>query len=472
MTIQIGTLIEEKYKVLEMLGSGGGGKVFRVRDVTANKEFALKVIADQVNIPPDAKRRFFQEVEFISELEHPNIVKIHDFSIYKGMPYYVMDYMPRGSLGDRLSSGDSYDYQDAARLVLQVARAVSYVHEKGVIHRDIKPDNILFDDDFKPMLSDFGVARAAGESRRITRDGSPIGTPGYQAPEQIEGGAVGVWTDMYALGLVYFQMITGRLPHLYDTTGELPVPKASQFSPGIPEHVDQFLAKALARSPKYRFQSMAEFLQALELLSVGKRVPRSLLSSGQSSLPAFFRSGCFYVLLLLVAVVFLLTQAGAIRNFAEKVDRVLVGAGLKSDQAGEGQTPTEVGPTAAEPLALATSGPQATMTPDSTPTRAPTATLPVLVIESDSNPCIDWNEVGLDDVGKTLCVQGTVIDTYSQNDVFYFIFSNDPKDFYMIQYGGISWGGVLNTCVYQTGEIKSIGQAPVMVIDRVLYRCR
>ena len=262
------------YKIAELLGEGGMASVYRAIDTHLGRNVALKIILPEIAAEAAFRKRFEREVRVLSQLSHPNIVGIIDYGEHDQTPYFVMEYLSGGSLKER--TGQPIAYQEAARLLLPIARALAHAHQQGIIHRDVKPSNILFSDGGAPMLSDFGVARMAQSEAMtaLTDTGFGIGTPEYMAPEQASGGEVDQRADIYSLGIVFYELVTGRRPFEGDTPfatmlahANAPLPRTSVK--GLPKAVEQALYKALAKDPAERFASMGEFVEVLDKLSHG-----------------------------------------------------------------------------------------------------------------------------------------------------------------------------------------------------------
>jgi serine/threonine protein kinase len=268
-----------RYHVIERLGQGGMAEVYKAYDTRLEREVALKVIRKDVigSAFHDAMmKRFEREAKALARLSHPNIVQVHDFGSYKGAPYLVMEYLSGGVLN--LKVHGILAYAEAARLLAPVARALECAHEEGILHRDVKPANILMTRQGQPKLSDFGIAKLLDMegSTQLTGTNMGIGTPEYMAPEQWMGKPV-AQTDIYALGVVLYELVTGRKPYTADTPLAVmhkqmtdPLPRPRQFNPDLPEMVEQVLFKALAKNLQDRYTSMAEFAAVLERLAMGQ----------------------------------------------------------------------------------------------------------------------------------------------------------------------------------------------------------
>jgi serine/threonine protein kinase len=247
--------------------------VYRALDTKLQREVALKILRIEELAPGRLERikeRFRQEAEKTAALTHPNIVTVLDYGEYDDAPYLVMQYVPGGTLKQKLESiGRPMAYPEAARLLASIARALDAAHRMKLVHRDVKPANILITPEGEPMLSDFGVARVLESEKRITLDGFAIGTPEYMAPEQWESIELDGRVDEYALGVVFYEMITGKLPFTADTVPAIMM-KAMKGEPAIPDSLSEeaksVLRKSMGKKPEDRYSSLQEFAGELEHL--------------------------------------------------------------------------------------------------------------------------------------------------------------------------------------------------------------
>jgi eukaryotic-like serine/threonine-protein kinase len=271
-----------RYHILEQIGEGGMAIVYKAFDTRLESEVAIKVIrTDQLApaILERALKRFEREAKALARLTHANIVNVTDYGEEEGLPFLAMPYLPGGTLKEKLRNEGKANWQDAARLLLPVAKALAYAHEEEMIHRDVKPANILITRSGDPMLTDFGIAKIIGEEATMDLTGTraTVGTPEYMAPEQVTAKTVDHRADIYALGVVLYEMVTGRKPFQADTPMAVlvklssePLPRPTEFTPKLPQAVEQVLLKALAKDPNNRYQNMREFVVALEKLLQGK----------------------------------------------------------------------------------------------------------------------------------------------------------------------------------------------------------
>lgn len=262
-----------RYKILEKLGSGGMAIVYKALDSRLDRLVAVKIILPGKEQSDVSLKRFEREAKALGQLSHPNIVGVIDYGHHMGSPYLVMEYIPQGTLRNVLVEG-TMNWRDAVRLLLPVAKALAYAHEKKIIHRDVKPSNILMTQSGEPMLSDFGIAKLleTEETTELTGTGVGIGTPEYMAPEQGLGHADNR-SDIYAMGVILYEMITGHRPYEGETPMAVmlkknvdPLPHPKKYIPNIPVTVEQVLIRSIARDPANRYQSMEEFSRVLQLL--------------------------------------------------------------------------------------------------------------------------------------------------------------------------------------------------------------
>ncbi len=288
-----------RYHIHEMLGEGGMANVYKAYDSLLDRNVAVKVIrvdAFQSTALERVMKRFEREAKSQARLAHPNIVKVYDFGTFGGSPYLVMEYISGGTLRERI--GQPLEWQKSIKLIIPIALALGYAHQLGILHRDVKPANILMTDDGQPMLSDFGIAKLLDDQggHTLTGVGMGVGTPEYMAPEQGLGKEVDGRADIYSLGVVLYELITGRTPFQADTPLAVllkkvndPLPRPMQYVRGLPDVVEKVLLKALAKKPKDRFVDMRSFANALERLAEEKAAPelvKPLKSEVMSVIPS------------------------------------------------------------------------------------------------------------------------------------------------------------------------------------------
>ena len=261
-----------RYQIIETIGRGGMATVFEAHDPDLDRTVAIKVLPSFHTEDPAFVERFRREAQAVARLNHPNIIRVHDFGEDKGFSYIVMEHVTGGTLLDRLKG--PLPFPEALDLVAPLAGALESAHRQGVVHRDIKPANVLMDEEGAPILSDFGLARMLEGSAGLTKADSLLGTPEYMAPEQALGRPADQRSDLYALGVVIYQMLLGRTPFRGETPTETlmahihqPVPNPREVDPNIAPRLELVLLRALAKSPDDRYQSPKQLLEALRLAS-------------------------------------------------------------------------------------------------------------------------------------------------------------------------------------------------------------
>jgi len=281
--LKTGDNFARKYVIKSLLGEGGMGVVYRAVDTILDEPVALKVISERLVGGQDSVERMKREVVLARRVSHPNVCRIYDIGESEaGVPYVSMEYIDGRPLGDLIAESGALSLREGVPLARQVLDALSAAHKVNVIHRDLKPDNIMVTKDGRAVIMDFGLSLSE-DSRRVTQAGSVIGTPHYMAPEQVRGQNVDPRADLYAIGVILFRMFTGRLPfsggiieilrgHL-----ETPPPRPSEFNPGVPRELEAIILTALEKDPARRFASAEEFLLALDPIE-----PATVRSSTES----------------------------------------------------------------------------------------------------------------------------------------------------------------------------------------------
>jgi serine/threonine-protein kinase len=262
--------IEGKYRMDRLLGKGGMGAVFLAHDLALDREVAIKVLPPDVAQDEQVVRRFQQEAKTAAKLDHPNIIPIYRVESEGGLHYFVMKYIVGTSLEDLLEKRQPLPVPEIQRILWEAACALGHAHQRGVVHRDVKPANIMFDHDGRVMLTDFGISKALQAATGFTATGMIIGTPHYMAPEQGKGAPVDGRADQYSLGVVGYRMITAELPFsgdsvhtiIYKHIYEEP-PLASTKRPGIPGTLTGAISRALSKDPDARYATMEDFATAV-----------------------------------------------------------------------------------------------------------------------------------------------------------------------------------------------------------------
>ena len=267
-----------QYQLVEQIGKGGMATVYKAYQPSLSRYVAIKVLPAYYAHEPGFAERFTREAKAIAQLDHPHILPVYDFGKQGDISYIVMKYVPAGTLHDKL--GVAMSPAQAADTIEQIAGALDHAHEKGILHRDIKPSNILLDERGWIYLSDFGLAKMVEGSVQLTGSGVGVGTPSYMSPEQGQGLPVDARTDVYALGVILFEMLTGHVPYEAETPMAVvikhitdPIPLPRQMNPNIPASVEQVLLKAMAKDRDHRFASAGEMAatlrQAVQTLDPG-----------------------------------------------------------------------------------------------------------------------------------------------------------------------------------------------------------
>jgi serine/threonine protein kinase len=269
MAIQTGTRIGE-YEVQECVGRGAMGIVYRAFHRGINRPVAVKML-HVVGADPAAVSSFRREALATAQMRHPNILQLYDFGEVDGTPYMIVEFVPGGSLADRLRAWDPIpDPAVSLSLLTGIASALDYAHQRGVVHRDVKPANVLMDVNGNPILADFGIAKIL-QSGSLTTLGVTKGTPSYMAPEQVAGEAIGPAADRYALAILAYRMLCGRLPFESESVLDViyaqvnqPPPPPSSFNPKLGPAVDAVLLRGLAKHPQERWRTCWEMVSALQ----------------------------------------------------------------------------------------------------------------------------------------------------------------------------------------------------------------
>lgn len=269
------------YRLLRALNHGGMSTVFLAEQLAPSREVAIKVVASHALSDEVSRRRFENEVRTIARLEHPHVVRINELGrTSDGLPYYTMPYLSRGHLGQRnfrLPDG-SADEARIFEVLRDLLKALRYAHSRGVVHRDVKAENVLFDDAERPLLADFGVALRRGYGPRVTAAGLAVGSTAYMAPEQARGEEVDGRADLYSLGVLAWEMLTGELPYLAADALSMAVMHAQDPIPRLPpelRHWQRFMNCALAKVPVDRFEDAAEMEAKLDRIERRGRLQRA-----------------------------------------------------------------------------------------------------------------------------------------------------------------------------------------------------
>jgi serine/threonine protein kinase/formylglycine-generating enzyme required for sulfatase activity len=264
-----------KYKILRKLGSGGMAEVYLAEDEILHRKVALKLLTPEISKDHEKIIRFQKEVRHSAALKHANIITIYDVGEDKGFHYYTMEYLPNGDLKSRIHHGLSEN--ECIEILKEIADALGYAHKQGLIHRDIKPENIMFNEHNQAVLTDLGISKAIGSETRMTKVGISVGTPHYMSPEQARGKEIDHRTDLYSLGVVFYEMLTGNVP--YDAEDSIAVAycHVNEPVPVLPEHFSKYqpiLDKLLAKDISHRYSDAYHLIDDLNLVSSGKSLKK------------------------------------------------------------------------------------------------------------------------------------------------------------------------------------------------------
>ncbi len=313
--VHLETLLAGRYRFLRELGRGGMATVYLVQDLKHDRPVALKLLHPEVATSLGAER-FQREIRLAARLQHPHILPVHDSGEHDGLLWFTMPPVEGASLREELARVTQLPVELAVRITREAAQALGYAHEHGVIHRDIKPDNLLLTTDHTTLVADFGIAQGTSDgSARLTETGLSIGTPAYMSPEQAAAErTLDARTDIYSLGVVLYEMLAGEPPFTGPTAQAIiakrlsgPAPSVRVVRPGVPRYVEQALATALAPVPADRFPSMAAFSAALDPAHAAADQPRP----GRSRWTALLVTGALLLLLLLGGILWRRRAAGS-----------------------------------------------------------------------------------------------------------------------------------------------------------------
>jgi len=270
MAVVVGELIAERYELEELVGTGGMSSVYRAHDRLLERDVALKVLHQQFLADGEQVERFRREARAVAQLSHPNIVTVIDRGEQDGRQYIVFEYVDGENLKALVEREGPLPERDAIELALQVARALGFAHERGLVHRDVKPQNVLLNDGGDTKVTDFGIARSLDVHGGLTQTGTVMGTSDYIAPEQARGSRVDAQSDVYSLGAVLYELLTGAVPFKGDNFVAVamrhinePPPSVRERRPELSPCVDAVVRRAMAKEPRDRFRSMDELCSEL-----------------------------------------------------------------------------------------------------------------------------------------------------------------------------------------------------------------
>ncbi|MBA4547505.1 Stk1 family PASTA domain-containing Ser/Thr kinase [Thermoactinomyces intermedius] len=271
MTMQMeGKKLGGRYEIVSRVGGGGMAVVYKAKDVLLNRYVAIKVLSESLSNDSEFIRRFSREAQAAASLSHPNIVNVYDVGRDHFTHYIVMELVEGPTLKQYIQERGPLPVQEAATIAVQICDGLAHAHENQIVHRDIKPHNILLGPNGRAKVTDFGIARAASSST-ITQQGSVMGSVHYFSPEQARGGVIGEKSDLYSLGIVLYEMLTGRIPfdgdsaisialkHLQETPED-----PRKYNSNIPDNVAEIVMKALSKNPEDRFESARDMMKSIQ----------------------------------------------------------------------------------------------------------------------------------------------------------------------------------------------------------------
>ena len=278
--INLGDIIANRYNVLSLLGMGGMAVVFECKDLYTNDTVAVKILKEELLDDKAVVDEFKRELKATIQMRHANIMQIFSEGVWNNRPYLVLEYLKGQTLLDKIEYYTKFSPIEACEIMLQLLEAISYTHDHQIIHRDIKPQNIFLLSNGTVKLGDFGIAKNEKEAEN---HGKILGSVHFLAPEVLTGEPFSVCSDIYAAGITFFQLVTGILP--FDGTTEKVAemhltkacPAPSKFQTTIPKEIDEIILKSLEKNPKKRYQSAAEFKQAVLSYLTGKKEKKSFL---------------------------------------------------------------------------------------------------------------------------------------------------------------------------------------------------
>jgi eukaryotic-like serine/threonine-protein kinase len=273
-----GTVVDERYQLSEKIGSGGMADVWLAEDTELDRNVAIKILHDRFAQDKEFVERFQREAQSAAGLQHPNVVGIFDRGVFRDTYFIAMEYVDGPSLKDLVKGG--MGIQDAVDFTRQILNAARFAHRKGIVHRDLKPQNVLIDDEGRARVADFGIARG-GENSDITATGSVMGTAQYLSPEQAQGKETTPRSDIYSIGVILYEALTGRVPFEADSAVAVALKQVSEtprrpsaINPNVPPALDAVVMRALAKDPDARFRDADAFLKALDAAERAPDRPR------------------------------------------------------------------------------------------------------------------------------------------------------------------------------------------------------
>jgi serine/threonine protein kinase len=278
-------LLNNRYEIIEQMGKGGMAFVYRARDLMLERQVAIKVLREDYSRDPAFQERFRQEAKAAANLTHPNIVTVHDFGLDNGQLFIVMELVPGMDLKTLLRKRGRFNPEEALPLMIQACAGIGYAHRAGLVHCDVKPQNLLVTPDMRLKVTDFGIARALSTIKPDEQSEIVWGSPQYFAPEQAAGAAPSPASDVYSLGVILYEMLTGSLPFRATTASDLahlhleaPPPPVSEMLPGVSPALEQILLKVLSKEPSQRYRTADQMGRVLLNFGASRSAPSLALT--------------------------------------------------------------------------------------------------------------------------------------------------------------------------------------------------
>lgn len=274
----IGKILNNRYKIIELIGRGGMAYVYKAQDLKLNRYVAVKILREEYTENEQFIKKFDRESQAAAGLADPNIVSVYDVGVDGDVYFIVMEYVDGITLKQYLTQKGRLDYEEATNFIIDIAEALKCAHEHGIIHRDIKPQNIMLTSDLTPKVTDFGIARAIN-SATITMTNQTMGSVHYISPEQARGGFVDARSDLYSLGIMYYELLTGELPFDDDNSVSIAIKHIQeditppdQINPSIPQSVSDVVVRLCQKKPEDRYQSCDELIEDLDQIMLDASV--------------------------------------------------------------------------------------------------------------------------------------------------------------------------------------------------------
>src|SRR5258708_687245 len=328
--LEIGTVLANRYEVVRMIGEGGMGAVYQARDLQLNRLVALKVIRPDLAKDPEIVNRFKQELILARQVTHKNVIRIYDLAEFDGLKFITMDFIDGRDLKTVLRENGKFEPRRAAEIIEQVCRGLEAAHSEAVIHRDLKPQNIMMDRSGKITVMDFGIARSIAPGGTYT--GTLVGTPEYMSPEQAKGEELDARSDLFSLGIIFYELLTGDTPYkadtsmasLYKRTREK-VPPPIELVPEIPKPLNAIVVRCLEIDKNKRYASATEILTDLELW-LGPRAGTRIVIANKRPLAAGAKWAASGATVILPAGAFVVLEGGFRKPVLQKEVSLLVPA--------------------------------------------------------------------------------------------------------------------------------------------------